>query len=99
VIHTVGPVYGRTPDHEAVLGRCHTQVLRVADELGARIVAFPAISTGVYGYPLPEARHRGHPRGPRRPDVGRRRSLRAVRRSRLPRFRTALDADLEADPG
>jgi O-acetyl-ADP-ribose deacetylase len=55
VIHTVGPVYGRTPEHEAVLGRCHTQALRVADELGAKAVAFPAISTGVYGYPLDEA--------------------------------------------
>jgi len=55
VIHTVGPVYGRTPGHEAVLAVCHTNALRVADELGARTVAFPAISTGVYGYPLEEA--------------------------------------------
>jgi O-acetyl-ADP-ribose deacetylase (regulator of RNase III) len=55
VIHTVGPVYGQTPDHEAVLARCHASSLRVADELGARTVAFPAISTGVYGYPVDEA--------------------------------------------
>jgi O-acetyl-ADP-ribose deacetylase (regulator of RNase III) len=34
------------------LASCHTEALRVADEIGARTVAFPAISTGVYGYPL-----------------------------------------------
>lgn len=55
VIHTVGPVYGRDPDAAALLARCHTAALRVADELGARTVAFPAISTGVYGYPVTEA--------------------------------------------
>ena len=55
VIHTVGPVYGRTPDHQAVLARCHRSALRVADELEARTVAIPAISTGVYGYPVEEA--------------------------------------------
>jgi O-acetyl-ADP-ribose deacetylase (regulator of RNase III) len=38
-----------------LLARCHTRSLQVADELGARTVAFPAISTGVYGYPLHEA--------------------------------------------
>jgi O-acetyl-ADP-ribose deacetylase len=54
VIHTVGPVYAKTEDRSALLASCHTESLRVADELGARTVAFPAISTGVYGYP-PEA--------------------------------------------
>ncbi len=52
VIHTVGPVYSKTEDRSALLASCHREALRVADELGARSVAFPAISTGVYGYPL-----------------------------------------------
>ena len=55
VIHTVGPVYARSDDPPGELASCHTESLRVADQLGARIVAFPAISTGVYGYPLEEA--------------------------------------------
>lgn len=54
VIHTVGPVYG-VPRAEHLLRSCHVESLRVADELGARTVAFPAISTGVYGYPAEEA--------------------------------------------
>ena len=52
VIHTVGPVYAKSQDRSALLASCHTESLRVADELGARTVALPAISTGVYGYPL-----------------------------------------------
>jgi O-acetyl-ADP-ribose deacetylase (regulator of RNase III) len=52
VIHTVGPVFAKSEDRSALLAACHTNALRVADELGARTVAFPAISTGVYGYPL-----------------------------------------------
>lgn len=52
VIHTVGPVYSRSEDRSHLLASCHTESLRVADEIGARTVAFPAISTGVYGYPL-----------------------------------------------
>jgi O-acetyl-ADP-ribose deacetylase (regulator of RNase III) len=55
VIHTVGPVYARDADPVALLASCHTSALRVADELGAATVAFPAISTGAYGYPLLEA--------------------------------------------
>ena len=55
VIHTVGPVYSPTEDRSAQLASCHTEALRVADEIGARTVAFPAISTGVYGYPLDDA--------------------------------------------
>ncbi len=55
VIHTVGPVYSATVDRAPVLASCHTESLRVADELGASTVAFPAISTGVYGYPLEKA--------------------------------------------
>lgn len=55
VIHTVGPVYGSEPEAPRLLARCHVRSLAVADELGARTVAFPAISTGAYGYPLDEA--------------------------------------------
>jgi O-acetyl-ADP-ribose deacetylase (regulator of RNase III) len=55
VIHTVGPVYASSDDPGGQLASCHTESLRVADELGARTVAFPAISTGVFGYPLEEA--------------------------------------------
>jgi O-acetyl-ADP-ribose deacetylase (regulator of RNase III) len=55
VIHTVGPVYSTTQDRSALLASCHVESLRVADEIGARVVAFPAISTGVYGYPIDEA--------------------------------------------
>jgi len=55
VIHTVGPVYSKNEDRSAILASCHVESLRVADELGARTIAFPAISTGVYGYPLDEA--------------------------------------------
>jgi len=55
VIHTVGPVYAKREDRSALLASCHTESLRIADELGARTVAFPAISTGVYGYPVDEA--------------------------------------------
>src|ERR671934_1615645 len=55
VIHTVGPVYARSEDRSHLLASCHTESLRVADEVGAETVAFPAISTGVYGYPLEEA--------------------------------------------
>jgi O-acetyl-ADP-ribose deacetylase (regulator of RNase III) len=55
VIHTVGPVHSRTEDRSALLASCHSESLKVADELGAKTVAFPAISTGVYGYPPHEA--------------------------------------------
>ena len=52
VIHTVGPVFSRSEDRSHLLASCHTESLAIADELGARSVAFPAISTGVYGDPL-----------------------------------------------
>jgi O-acetyl-ADP-ribose deacetylase (regulator of RNase III) len=55
VIHTVGPVYAGVEDPAALLRACHLSALRVADSLGARTVAFPAISCGVYGYPVDEA--------------------------------------------
>ncbi|MFI5981878.1 O-acetyl-ADP-ribose deacetylase [Streptomyces sp. NPDC051555] len=52
VIHTVGPVHSREEDRSALLASCYRESLRVAAELGARTVAFPAISTGVYGWPM-----------------------------------------------
>ncbi|MFD5163039.1 O-acetyl-ADP-ribose deacetylase [Streptomyces hawaiiensis] len=52
VIHTVGPVFSATEDRSALLASCYRESLRVAGELGARTVAFPAISTGVYGWPM-----------------------------------------------
>ena len=58
MIHTVGPVYGEVDDAAGLLASCHVESLRVADELGAATLAFPAISTGVYGYPLDEGRAR-----------------------------------------
>jgi O-acetyl-ADP-ribose deacetylase (regulator of RNase III) len=52
VIHTVGPLWhGGDQREAALLESCHRRALAVADELGARTVAFPAISCGVYGYP------------------------------------------------
>ena len=55
VIHTVGPVWSASEDRSHLLASCYRESLRVADELGARTVAFPAISTGVYRWPLDDA--------------------------------------------
>jgi O-acetyl-ADP-ribose deacetylase len=56
IIHTVGPVWRGGREGEAdVLAACYRNALAAADEVGARSVAFPAISTGVYGYPPEEA--------------------------------------------
>ena len=55
VIHTVGPVRSATEDRSELLASCYRESLRVADELGARTVAFPAISTGVYRWPMDDA--------------------------------------------
>ncbi|GGR33454.1 macro domain-containing protein [Streptomyces cinereoruber] len=52
VIHTVGPVWSRDEDRSELLASCYRESLRVADELGARTVAFPAVSTGIYGWPM-----------------------------------------------
>jgi len=55
VIHTVGPVYSASSDRSATLSSCYASSLRVADELGARTVAFPAVSAGIYGWPMADA--------------------------------------------
>ena len=55
VIHTVGPVYSGSQDRSALLASSYRESLRVADELGARTVAFTAVSAGVYGWPAGDA--------------------------------------------
>ena len=55
VIHTVGPVYAQSEDRSDLLASCYRESLRVADELGAQTVAFPAVSAGIYGWPLADA--------------------------------------------
>ncbi|XVQ87035.1 O-acetyl-ADP-ribose deacetylase [Microbispora siamensis] len=55
VIHTVGPVYSRSEDRSHLLASCYRESLVVADALGAGTVAFPAISTGIYRWPVEDA--------------------------------------------
>jgi O-acetyl-ADP-ribose deacetylase (regulator of RNase III) len=55
VIHTVGPRYSKEEDRSELLASCYREALRVADELGARTVAFPAVSAGIYGWPVDDA--------------------------------------------
>lgn len=56
VIHCVGPVYGTCGgEEEMLLARCYSEALRLCRENGLDSIAFPSISTGVYGYPVGEA--------------------------------------------
>jgi O-acetyl-ADP-ribose deacetylase (regulator of RNase III) len=55
VIHTVGPVWSAHDDRSDTLRSCYRRSLAVADELGAESVAFPLISSGVFGWPLDDA--------------------------------------------
>ena len=56
VIHTVGPIFGQAGGRDAeLLAACYQNSLRLANENSLHTIAFPAISTGVYGYPLSEA--------------------------------------------
>ncbi|MFI0481793.1 O-acetyl-ADP-ribose deacetylase [Actinomadura sp. 9N215] len=55
VIHTVGPVYSAGDDRSDQLASCYREALRVADELGVESIAFPAVSAGIYGWPMDDA--------------------------------------------
>jgi len=55
VIHCLGPVYGVDNPSDVLLADCYRNALKVADERGLASVAFPAISTGIFGYPMAEA--------------------------------------------
>lgn len=56
VIHTVGPVWHEGRDNEAeLLASCYRNCMRLANENGLRTIAFPAISTGIFGYPVDQA--------------------------------------------
>ena len=55
VIHTVGPVFSKGEDRSDLLASAYRESLRVAEELGAATVAFPAVSAGVFGWPLDDA--------------------------------------------
>jgi len=55
IVHTAGPIWSASTDRSGVLRSCYAESLRVADEMGARSVAFPAISAGIYGWPVEDA--------------------------------------------
>ena len=56
VIHTVGPIYGRDPERESeLLAACYQNSLKLGHQHAVSSISFPSISTGVYGYPKPEA--------------------------------------------
>ena len=55
IIHTVGPRYYSDPNPPKTLETCYLNCLRIADELGLKVIAFPSISTGAFGYPVREA--------------------------------------------
>ena len=55
IIHTVGPRYYSDPHPAETLASCYLNCLKLADELGMESIAFPSISTGLFGYPVEEA--------------------------------------------
>lgn len=55
IIHCLGPVYGKDKPEEKILRNCYVNALHLADENNAESIAFPAISTGVFGYPVRDA--------------------------------------------
>src|SRR5690606_38570363 len=55
VIHCLGPVYGHDEPATELLADCYRNALRLAEQHGVRSIGFPSISTGAFGYPLPEA--------------------------------------------
>lgn len=55
VIHCLGPVYGRDEPSDELLASCYRNALKLAEQHGVASIAFPAISTGIFGYPMEEA--------------------------------------------
>ena len=55
VIHCLGPVYGKDKPEDKLLANCYSNALKLAEENKVHSIAFPAISTGVFGYPIEEA--------------------------------------------
>ncbi|CAN5380008.1 macro domain-containing protein [soil metagenome] len=55
IIHTLGPVYGIDKPSDYLLARCYEHSIRLADENGLKSIAFPALATGIFGYPIREA--------------------------------------------
>lgn len=55
VIHCLGPIYGRDKPENKLLGNCYTNALDIAEKNEISSIAFPAISTGAFGYPIEEA--------------------------------------------
>jgi O-acetyl-ADP-ribose deacetylase (regulator of RNase III) len=55
VIHTLGPVYGQDRPEAELLAHCYRNSLALAEDNGVESIAFPAISTGIFGYPVEEA--------------------------------------------
>ena len=88
VVHALGPVYGRDRPEAQLLAACYRNSLTLADENGTSSIAFPAISTGVFGYPVEEAA------GVALRAV--REGSRDLRKIRLVRFVLFGDKDLEA---
>lgn len=55
IIHTVGPRFYSDPNPPKTLESCYINCLKIADELGLKVIAFPSISTGAFGYPVEKA--------------------------------------------
>ena len=55
VIHVVGPVFAKKEDRSDLLESCYREALRAADALGVKTIAFPAVSAGIYGWPMHDA--------------------------------------------
>jgi O-acetyl-ADP-ribose deacetylase (regulator of RNase III) len=55
VVHTVGPIWGRDPDPDRLLASCYRRSIELAEAHSLHSIAFPAISTGIFGYPFEAA--------------------------------------------
>jgi O-acetyl-ADP-ribose deacetylase len=87
VVHTLGPVYGRDHPEAELLANCYRNSLALAEENGVESIAFPAISTGIFGYPVEEAARAAL--GTIREETG------SLERVRLVRFVLHSASDLE----